>query len=119
MIQCVYCPYGTTTMQFIDEHLSSWHPSRLPYFAERMLSSAVKNNPTISLSSIETLTIKLMSKKVDGGLKITIHDKDALNNVSNIGNLSDESTTIPIKGQQGSSLQIESVVSLNSQSSIN
>lgn len=122
MIQCVYCSFGTTTMQFIDEHLSTFHPSRSPYFAERMLSSAVKNNPQTSLSSIETLTIKLMSKKIDGGAKIIIPEceRHLLINSDNIGNLSDTTTTqieqrtilqnIP---QPSSSLQIESVVSLN------
>lgn len=125
MIQCVYCSFGTTTMQFIDEHLSTFHPSRAPYFAERMLSSAVKSNPDISLSSIETLTIKLMSKKIDGGLKISIpqNERHLLINSDNIGNLSDSTmtqvekpSTLQSMLQPTSSLQIKSVVSLNEES---
>jgi hypothetical protein len=84
-----------------------------------MLSTAVKNNPTISLSSIETLTIKLMSKKVDGGTKITVQDKDRLNNASNLGNLSDDLAAHvqqPQKLPSSSALQIENVVSLSTQS---
>lgn len=125
MIQCVYCSFGTSTMQFIDDHLSTHHPSRSPYFAERLLSTSVRNNPSISLSSIETLTIKLMSKKVENGLKHTVQDKELLFNANNIGNLSgemakkEEQSTPQIKLPSSSVLQIESVVSLNEQSITN
>lgn len=41
------------------------------------------------MSSLETLTIKLMSKRVDGGTKIVVNDKQSLSNAQNIGRISD------------------------------
>ena len=89
MFQCVYCSFGTSSLQFIDDHLSTFHPSRCPYFCERLLSTAAKNSIGQDMSSLETLTIKLMSKRVDGGKKISVFDKTSLSNAQNIGRISD------------------------------
>lgn len=62
-----------------------------------------------------------MSKKIEGGKKITITNSEKLNNASNLGNLSDElvidadQQAPNMKLPQSSSLQIQSVVSLSNE----
>jgi hypothetical protein len=89
MFQCVFCSFGTSTLQFIDDHLTNFHQSRQPFFAERLLSSTVKmNKKNPNLSSLETLTIKVMSKKLTTSCaRITVQDKKKLCNAWNVGNL--------------------------------
>lgn len=36
--QCVFCVFGTNVFSAIDNHLSTEHPDKLSYFAERSLN---------------------------------------------------------------------------------
>lgn len=76
-----------------------------------------------ALSSPESLTIKIMSKKLEGGTKIQVTDNEMLNNSQNIGNLTDEGNAEQVDEPQitlapGTTLQINSVMSLNQNANV-
>ncbi|XP_070492941.1 calponin homology domain-containing protein DDB_G0272472-like [Chironomus tepperi] len=113
--QCVFCVFGTNVFSAIDNHLSSEHPDKLSYFAERSLNEG--KDP----KSIESLTTKELSKRITGNVK-KMHLKYPFNdevykNSGNVGRLADnlniDPTERPLSSDSSCFLQIGEVMSLH------
>lgn len=117
--QCVFCVFGTSSFTSIDNHLSTHHPDKISYFAERVVNvrKILKINIytlflSLSLSlqqhgkdpkCIDALTIKELSKKITGNVKKIFQNcsfyDPKFRNVSNLGRISEELNFQPKPGE--------------------
>ncbi|CAG9802124.1 unnamed protein product [Chironomus riparius] len=115
--QCVFCVFGSNIFSAIDNHLSTEHPDKLSYFAERSLNAG--KDPT----TFESLTTKELGKRITGNIK-KLHLRYSFNdevykNSGNVGRLADnliiDQTARPRPSSSDSScfIQIGEVVSLH------